>query len=110
MVSPGDSSVPAKRLPIMTQDAPAAMALVMSPEYLMPPSAMMGTPVPCAALAASIMAVSGVNGEHVSLALGHFDGTFEEVAGGAHGGADVEAAVIVLGSVGIFEFFLDVLD
>ena len=29
----------------MTQSAPAAMALVMSPEYLMPPSAISGTPV-----------------------------------------------------------------
>ena len=44
MVSPGDSSTPAKSEPIMTMDAPAAMALVMSPEYLMPPSAMMGMP------------------------------------------------------------------
>ena len=42
MVSPGDSSVPAKSDPIITDDAPAAKALVMSPEYLMPPSAMMG--------------------------------------------------------------------
>jgi hypothetical protein len=41
-VSPGLSSVPAKRLPIMTLSAPAAMALVMSPENLMPPSAMTG--------------------------------------------------------------------
>ena len=31
--------------PSMTHEAPAAMALVMSPEYLMPPSPMMG-PVP----------------------------------------------------------------
>jgi len=37
--------------------APAAMALVMSPEYLMPPSAMMGTLCLCAALYASLMAV-----------------------------------------------------
>ena len=43
MVSPGLSSVPASSEPIMTQLAPAAMALVMSPEYLMPPSAMTGT-------------------------------------------------------------------
>src|SRR2546427_285493 len=34
------------------------MAFVMSPEYLMPPSAMRGTPVPFAARAASITAVS----------------------------------------------------
>ena len=42
MVSPGLSSTPAKSEPIMTTLAPAAMALVMSPEYLMPPSAMTG--------------------------------------------------------------------
>src|SRR5215472_7082812 len=58
MVSPGDSSVPANKLPIITQDAPAASALEMSPEYLIPPSAMSGTFVPCAARAASIMAVN----------------------------------------------------
>src|SRR5216683_1324241 len=58
MVSPGDSSVPAKRLPIITHDAPAASAFEMSPEYLMPPSAMIATSVPFAALAASMMAVS----------------------------------------------------
>src|SRR5215813_15052786 len=58
MVSPGDSSVPANRLPIITQEAPAASALVMSPEYLIPPSAMIGTPVPAAALAQSLTAVN----------------------------------------------------
>src|SRR5438876_9022142 len=58
MVSPGDSSVPANRLPIITQDAPAANALEMSPEYLIPPSAMSGTSVPWAARAASMMAVN----------------------------------------------------
>ena len=41
----------------MTTAAPAAMALLMSPEYLMPPSAMIGTPVPLAAREASMMAV-----------------------------------------------------
>jgi hypothetical protein len=44
MVSPGLSSTPAKSEPIMQTLAPAAMALVTSPEYLMPPSAMMGMP------------------------------------------------------------------
>ena len=38
--------MPANRLPIITQSAPAAIALVISPEYLMPPSAISGTPVP----------------------------------------------------------------
>ena len=47
MVSPGDSSTPAKSEPIMTTPAPAAMALVTSPEYLMPPSATSGMPVSC---------------------------------------------------------------
>ena len=38
-MSPGDSSVPAKRPPTITASAPAAMALAMSPEYRTPPSA-----------------------------------------------------------------------
>ena len=57
MVSPGDSSTPANSEPIMTTLAPAAMALVTSPEYLMPPSAMMGMPCLLAARVASAMAV-----------------------------------------------------
>src|SRR3954470_22479160 len=44
IVSPGLSSVPASRLPIITASAPAAIAFVISPEYLMPPSAISGTP------------------------------------------------------------------
>ena len=35
--------MPASRLPIITESAPAAIALVMSPENLMPPSAISGT-------------------------------------------------------------------
>ena len=42
----------------MTDDAPAAKAFVISPEYLMPPSAITGIPVPDKALAQSAMAVS----------------------------------------------------
>src|ERR1035441_5464149 len=57
MVSPGLSSTPAKSEPIITELAPAAMALVISPEYLMPPSAMTGIPCSRAARAASAMAV-----------------------------------------------------
>src|ERR1019366_7461945 len=57
MVSPGLSSVPANSEPIITQLAPAAMALVMSPEYLTPPSAMIGVLESRAARAASAMAV-----------------------------------------------------
>ena len=41
----------AAELPIITVEAPAAIALVMSPENLMPPSAITGTPVPAAAWA-----------------------------------------------------------
>jgi len=44
MTSPGASSVPAKSDPIITQSAPAAIALATSPENLIPPSAIMGTP------------------------------------------------------------------
>ena len=40
--SPGLSSVPASIEPIITEDAPAASAFTTSPEYLMPPSAMIG--------------------------------------------------------------------
>src|ERR1035438_2341657 len=58
MVSPGLSSVPANRLPIMTASAPAAMALVMSPENLMPPSAINGTPAGPVAREHSAIAVS----------------------------------------------------
>ena len=57
MVSPGLSSVPASRLPIITVSAPAAIALVTSPEYLTPPSATSGTPVPRTARAHSRIAV-----------------------------------------------------
>src|SRR5260370_7657182 len=57
MVSPGDSSVPAKSEPIMTTLAPAAMALVTSPEYLIPPSAITGMPSSRQARAASAIAV-----------------------------------------------------
>ena len=51
--SPGDSSTPASRLPSITESAPAAMALAMSPEYWMPPSAMTVTPWRAAAAAQS---------------------------------------------------------
>src|SRR5262245_53654762 len=58
MVSPGDSSVPANSDPIITDEAPAASALVRSPEYLMPPSAMIGTPDDFAAIAHDATAVT----------------------------------------------------
>ena len=53
MVSPGDSLVPANNDPSMTQSAPAAIAFGISPVYLMPPSAMTGTPDPLSAAATS---------------------------------------------------------
>ena len=42
--SPGLSSVPASKLPIITELAPTAKAFDISPEYLIPPSAIIGTP------------------------------------------------------------------
>ena len=56
-VSPGLSSVPASKLPIITQSAPAASAFVTSPENLMPPSAISGTPLLVVARATSAIAV-----------------------------------------------------
>src|SRR5208282_3567902 len=52
------------------------------------------------------VAVGGINREHVGLALGQFDGAFEEVAGGANGSTNVEAALVVFGGVVIFEVLL----
>ena len=53
--SPGLSSVPASMDPIITDDAPAASALTMSPEYLMPPSAITGTsPAPATASSTAV--------------------------------------------------------
>ena len=43
-ISPGVSSVPAKRFPSITAEAPAANAFAMSPDVRMPPSAITGTP------------------------------------------------------------------
>src|ERR1700693_5399767 len=57
MVSAGDSSEPAKSEPIRITSAPAAIALVTSPENLMPPSAIKDTPYFLAILAHSAIAV-----------------------------------------------------
>src|SRR5215204_82025 len=57
MTSPGASSVPANREPIITESAPATIALTTSPENLTPPSAITGTPVPLAASTQSLIAV-----------------------------------------------------
>src|SRR5262245_65969336 len=56
--SPWLSSVPAKSEPIITVSAPAASAFTMSHEYLIPPSAISGTPWRRQTSAASITAVS----------------------------------------------------
>src|SRR5678815_2461890 len=57
MISPGASSVPANRLPIITVCAPAAIALATSPEYLMPPSATTVVLLDASAFAQSAIAV-----------------------------------------------------
>ena len=46
-------TTPNPTLPSITVDAPAAMALTMSPEYWMPPSPITGTPAGAHAWAAS---------------------------------------------------------
>ncbi len=53
IVSPGASSVPASIDPSMTDSAPATIALPISPEWRMPPSAMTGMPAGRAASDAS---------------------------------------------------------
>src|SRR5690606_577072 len=55
-ISPGASSVPANIEPIITALAPATMALDRSPEKRMPPSAIIGTPVPSSAAETLAMA------------------------------------------------------
>src|SRR3954467_8010967 len=57
ITSPGASSVPANSDPIITVCAPAAIAFTASPEYLMPPSEMQGTPKREAARAQTSTAV-----------------------------------------------------
>ena len=51
--SPGVSSVPASIEPSMTASAPAAIAFATSPDDVMPPSAITGTPCRDAASATS---------------------------------------------------------
>src|SRR6266403_4412840 len=54
------------------------------------------------------VAVRSVDSDDVRLALGHFDGAFEEIASCANGGADAEATLLVFCGARIFELFLDV--
>ena len=53
---PGDSSQPANIEPIIHTEPPAARALVISPEYLIPPSATIGIPLFLATSYTSIIA------------------------------------------------------
>ena len=56
--SPGVSSVPAKREPIIAKSAPPAMAFAKSPENFIPPSAITGIEFFFASSTQSIIAVS----------------------------------------------------
>jgi len=57
IILPGDSSVPARRLPSITHSAPAAIAFATSPLYLIPPSAITGTSYSIHACATEAIAV-----------------------------------------------------
>ncbi len=56
------------------------------------------------------VAVGRVDGEGVDAHVDEAGGALEEVAGGPDGSGDAETALLVFGGVGVFEFFLDVLD
>src|ERR1035437_1671510 len=56
------------------------------------------------------MAVRAVDGQHVHFGFGQFLRAFEEIAGGADGRTYAQAALRVLGRVGIFQLLLNVLD
>ena len=58
IVFPGLSSVPPNKLPTITEDEPAAIALVASPEVLIPPSEITGISNSFATLTLSMIAVS----------------------------------------------------
>src|SRR4029077_3719085 len=49
------------------------------------------------------VAVRGVDGDDVGFILGHFDGAFQEIAGGADGRADEQAPLLVFRCARIFE-------
>ncbi len=54
--------------------------------------------------------MAGVDGEDVDAVADQLGGALEVVAGGADGGADAEAALLILGGVGVLQLLLDVLD
>ncbi len=56
------------------------------------------------------VAVGGVDGEGVDAHVDEGGGALEEVAGGADGSGYAEAALLVLGGVGVLELLLDVFD
>ncbi len=56
------------------------------------------------------VAVGGVDGEGVDAHFDEAGGALEEVSRGPDGSGDAEAALLVLGGVGVFQLFLDVLD
>src|SRR6202023_1519210 len=136
MVSPGLSSAPANNEPIITVWAPAASALVRSPENLMPPSAMTGTPCGAAARAQSRMAVTcGTPAPVTTRVVQMLPGpmptftastprsisarvpsavatlpTTRPTSGKRSRGADAQAAELVLAGVRVLRHLLDVLD
>ena len=59
---------------------------------------------------AGLVAVGGVDGEGVDAILDELGGAFEEVAGGADGTGDAQAALLILAGVGVLQLLLDVLD
>src|SRR5260370_23564187 len=56
------------------------------------------------------MAVRRVDGNDVGLALRHFHGALQKIAGGADGRADAQPALLVLRGATIFAFLLNVFD
>src|ERR1043166_5892920 len=96
MVSPGLSSVPASSEPIMIEWAPAAIALVRSPENLMPPSAITGTS--CSAAAREHSITAGVCGRPA--AVPHRGGLRQTGAGDGAGRTDAARSDADLDRVG----------
>ena len=58
IISPGDSLHLAKTLPIMTADAPAAIATATSPGFFIPPSEMIDKSLPSSLTASAQLAVA----------------------------------------------------
>src|SRR5215210_3702578 len=72
-VLPGLSSVPPNKFPIITDDAPAAKALVKSPEVLVPPSEITGISYFFAIFTLSIIAVNCGTPEPVTTLVMHIE-------------------------------------